>query len=105
MTYSARTIMPSPKVGFRIRVCLGAIDLALGIFGRFGSVSEDPPVDYTELEIGRGASIFFSVLPQYSGSPEGIKTFGTPVILAQVFKTKHSHYFVMYTFGSEITCK
>ena len=57
MTYSARPIISSPslKVDFRIRVSRGAMDLALGIFGRFGSVSEVPPEDYTEHIIGRGA--------------------------------------------------
>ena len=63
--------MSSPKVGFRICVSRGAIGLALGTFGRFGGVSEDPPEDYIEHEIGRGAS----ELPKYSGPPEGIKTF------------------------------
>ena len=91
--------MSTPKVDFRIRVSRGAADLALGIFGWFGSVSEVPPEDYTEHIIGRGAYFFSSSeLPKYSGSPEGIKTFGTPVMLAQVIKTKHNHYFIMYTF-------
>ena len=51
--------MSSPRVGFRICVSRGAIGLALGIFGRFGGVSEDPPEDYIEHEIGRGASFLF----------------------------------------------
>ena len=51
--------MLSPKVGFRIRVSQPAIDSALWIFGRFGRVSEDPPEDYTEHKISRGASILF----------------------------------------------
>ena len=65
------TIMSSPKVGFQICVSCGATDVALGIFRRFGSVSEDPQEDYMKTKLAKELQFFSELGMLKNKQPKG----------------------------------
>ena len=90
MTYTAMTIMSLPKVGFRISVRGAQLIWPWEFSEGLGASQMILQKITSNTKLAEGLK-FFSELPKYSGSPESIKTFRTPVMVARVIKPKHNH--------------